>query len=475
MKPAVVVQFISSNSCSGVLVTNHQFKVEDEVIATIKKQSDERKENITEIAKTTPTSTKEIIPAIDSKKHSVAVWAKVSGNLSLSSYSNKSNGPSSADFQHWRFNLAVDADSVARSPLFFSSYVNFAYRADKWSQVTNNIGQALKIYDLAIRYDFSSITKITLGRKINFKTSSLGAIDGLQFETSIKKFVLGVVAGSHPSFTDYGYDVKMFEYGGYVYRSDTLNTVAMQNTLGVFEQTNNFKTDRRFLYFQHTNNLTPTLGFFVSSEFDLYKKQKGVSKSIFDMTSLFAMCSFNPSSWFGLSTSYDARKNVIYYETFKTYADSILESATRQGLTARINLRPFNYVWLGFNYGYRFSKDDPRPSKNYGVNFNYLLLPFISSSLNLNFNRIESGYVTGNYYGASLSKDLFSGEMNLSAGYKKIEYKFPSGAADFFQHVGNLDLSWRIIRSLFFTMSYEGTFQDKLTYGRLYLSLSQRF
>ncbi|MDP3582114.1 MAG: hypothetical protein Q8S39_09255, partial [Ignavibacteria bacterium] len=29
LKPAIVVQFVSSSSCSGVIVTNYQFKVED--------------------------------------------------------------------------------------------------------------------------------------------------------------------------------------------------------------------------------------------------------------------------------------------------------------------------------------------------------------------------------------------------------------------------------------------------------------
>ncbi|KAF0140403.1 MAG: hypothetical protein FD122_2517 [Stygiobacter sp.] len=472
-KPAIVVQYVSSNSCSGLSVTNYQFKVEDAVIALVKKVIPPSEEIISEkkITQTEPNLTPSMVEPV---KVTPLPFMRLNGNISISSYSNKSNGPSSADFQHWRVNFSFDADTIARSPLFLSSYINFSYRADKWNEVKNNIGNALKVYDLALRYEFTPATKLTLGRKINFKTSSLGAIDGIQFETSFKKFVVGIIAGSHPSFTDYGYDLKMFEYGGYVFRSDTLGTVSMQNTLGVFNQTNNFKTDRRFLYFQHTNNLSQSLGFFVSSEFDLYKRQKGVDKNIFDMTSLFAMCSYNPSSWIGFSASYDARKNVIYYETFRTFADSILESATRQGFTARVNVRPLNYIWLGVNYGYRFSKDDPRPSKNYGVNFSYIQTPLFSSTLYINYNRIESGYVTGNYYGASLAKDLFNGWVNLTTGYKRVEYKFASGTTNFFQQIGNVDLSWRILSSLFFTASYEGTFQDKQTYGRLYVSLSKR-
>lgn len=474
LKAAVVVQYVSSNSCSGTAVTGYQFKVDDEIVARIKVIREAKVELQAPGKKENAELTNLIEDKKETKKGS-SFFRRSNGNISVSSYSNKSNGPGSADFQHWRFNLSFDADSVSSSPLSFSSYINFSYRADRWNEVKNNLGQALKIYDLALRYDFSPNTKISLGRKINFKTSSLGAIDGLQFETSLKKFVFGVVAGSHPSFSDYGYDAKMFEYGGYVFRSDSIGKATMQNTIGVFEQTNNFKTDRRFLYFQHNNSITQSLGFFVSSEVDLYKRKSGVEQNVFDMTSLFAMGSYNPTNWIGFSASYDARKNVVYYETFKTYADSILESATRQGFSMRVNLRPINYMWIGFNYGYRFSKDDPRPSSNYGINLNYLQLPLIAAGLNMNFNRIESGYVNGNYYGASLYKDLFNGELNFSLGYKIVDYKFSSGSFGFLQKIGNVDISWRVRASLFFTASYEGTFQEKTTYGRLFLSLSQRF
>ncbi|MHB8904624.1 MAG: hypothetical protein ACYC6D_00690 [Melioribacteraceae bacterium] len=474
LKPAIVVQFISSNSCSGVALSSYQFKVNEEVKAVIKKSPLLNNEKNREIVKS-QTEAVSVTPIMGQIKSTPKFFKRTDGNISVSSFTNKSNGPSSPDFQYWRMNLSFNADTIAESPIFFSSYVNFSYRADQWNEVKSNLGNALKIYDLALRYDFTPTTKITLGRKINFKTSSLGAIDGLQFETTAKKFVFGVIAGSHPSFSDYGYDLKMFEYGGYLFRSDSLGSVTMQNTVGVFEQTNNFKTDRRFLYFQHSNNLSQSLGFFVSSEFDLFKRKMGINQNTFDMTSLFAMCSYNPSSWVGLSASYDARKNVIYYETFKTFADSVLESATRQGFSVRVNLRPLNYIWVGVNYGYRFSKDDPRPSKNYGVNLSYLQIPLIYLSLNINYNKIESGYVNGNYYGASLAKDLFNGVINLGVGYKRIDYKFPSDQFNFFQQIGNIDLSWRIFNTVFISASYESTFQDQTTFSRLYFTLSKRF
>ena len=474
LQALIVVQHISSNSCSGLSIAKHDVKVGDEVIAFYKKDKYTNSKSISE----SPILEKNQA-AIQSETHAVLkknqFIKRISGNVSVSSYTNKSNGPRSADFQNWRYNISVNADTIANSDLFFSSYINFSYRADRWSEIKNSISEALKIYDLSLKYEFLPKTSLTLGRKINFKTSSLGAIDGLQFETNFQNLCVGIIAGAHPSFNDYGLDMKMFEYGGYINRIDSLGSYSFQNTVGVFEQTNNFITDRRFLYFQNITNISTDMSLFVSSEFDMYKRKNGSVQNVFDMTSLFANYSYNPANWIGFNFSYDARKSVIYYESFKTFADSILESATRKGLSFRINLRPINYLWISSNYNYRFSEDDPRPSKNFGININYLQVPIINSGINCSYNRIEAGYVTGNYYSGYINKDILKGLINISAGYKYIDYIFTSGNYNFQQKIANLDFSIRPIASMYFSASYEGTFQEKTTYSRLYLNASLRF
>ena len=473
LTPSLVVQFVSSTSCSGISIQNIQPKVNDELVAFIKPAS---------ISKDTIAAAplkKDNIPVSPVKTESAGknYYSKknIYGNISVSSYSNLSNSPRSVNTQNWRFALSLDADSLLNSGLSVSNYINFSYRADRWGEVSRNIGEALRIYDLALKYKFNDRTNIVFGRKINPRTSNLGAIDGLQFETGLNKFTFGLVAGSRPNFSDYGYNIKMFEYGGYLYRSDSLGGINMQNTVGIFQQTNNFRTDRRFLYFQHNDMITQSLSFFFSSEFDLYRRQKGIEENVFNLTSLFLLGSYSPNNWLSLSASYDARKNVIYYETFKSFADSVLESATRQGLSFRVNLRPFNYLFIGLNSGYRSSKDDPRPSRNYGINVSYLQLPLILSSVYLNYNKIESGYLDGDYYGITLNKDFFNGGMNIGIGYKKIDYRYPGVANKILQNIGSADISWRIFTNTFISCNYEGTFQDVSSYSRLYIGVNVRF
>ncbi|MCL6098553.1 MAG: hypothetical protein M1391_08260, partial [Bacteroidetes bacterium] len=339
--PTVLVKYVSSSSCSGILIGSSQLKVNDPMIAVIVEKTETKEKSAQGEMKTEEKiPAQELIPAPAKLKISKgsAFARRVSGRLSIASYTSMSNTPGLANLQNWRYTLSMDADSLFRSPVSFSSYINFVYRADQWASVTSHLGDAIKIYDLAFKYAFSKKTSMIFGRKINPKTSSLGAIDGLQFETAIKKFTLGAIVGSRPDFSNYGLNAKLFEYGGYISRDDSISSASMQNTVGVFQQTNDFKTDRRFLYFQHTSNFSQSFGLFFSSEFELYKRKKGVGQNVFDMSSIFCMASYTPSNWLSLSATYDARRNVVYYETFKNIADSIFDSATRQGLGLRLNI-----------------------------------------------------------------------------------------------------------------------------------------
>ncbi len=143
-----------------------------------------------------------------------------------------------------------------------------------------------------------------------------------------------------PDLENMGWDYNLFEYGAYVYRADAIAKGDMFNTLGYFTQTNDFKTDRRFIYYQHSNSAIENTRIFFSTEIDLYKMVNGESKSEFSLTSLYTSINIRPSDLFSLFLSYDARKNVIYYETFKSFADSVYENETRQGFRTRLTLRP---------------------------------------------------------------------------------------------------------------------------------------
>ena len=110
----------------------------------------------------------------------------------MNSYSDISN-TSADNSQRFRYTLSLDARNIANSKFSFESYLSFKHKAGDWGEVKNNVFNALKIYDLAIRYDLNKTTQISLGRRINPRISSIGAIDGLQFEKSIKQICTGSI------------------------------------------------------------------------------------------------------------------------------------------------------------------------------------------------------------------------------------------------------------------------------------------
>ncbi|MBZ0200591.1 MAG: hypothetical protein K8H86_12040, partial [Ignavibacteriaceae bacterium] len=219
----------------------------------------------------------------------------------------------------------------------------------------------------------------------------------------------------------------------------------------------------------------PYINLFFTSEVDLYKRQKGVGKNDFSFTGIFLSARYSSDRVFSLSMSYDARKNVIYYETFKSFTDSLIENETRQGFRIRTNIRPIDNVMVGLSAGYRFSKSDVKPSKNFSGFLSYTRLPLIDISSTASYNKILSSYIDGDIYGINFTKYISAGGISVSLGYRKTVYHFSYTANKLEQNSINFDFSTRIIDNIFLNAGYEGTFEKERTYGRILFDVSTRF
>jgi hypothetical protein len=330
----------------------------------------------------------------------------------------------------------------------------------------------LKVYDLAVNYKFNETSNIWFGRYLNRRVANISSVDGLQYEQKFSSWYGGLIAGSRPDFTDLGFNIKLFEYGGYLGRTDTVGKSFMENTVAVMQQTNNMVTDRRFLYFQHNNNLLPDINLFLSSEVDLYKKELGVPKNTFSLTGIFTSINYYPDKAVSFSFSYDARKDVIYYETYRSFADSIIENQTRQGFRVGVNLRPINNLFISLSAGYRFQPSDPKPSRNFSGTMSYGNIPWLDVVPSVSFIKLISSYIDGVIWGAGLSKNIMD-FANVSVNYSNNQYSFLFGSLK--QDILSADLSTKIWQQVYLTLSYEGTFQQQSTWGRFLLDLTARF
>lgn len=470
---AGIVKFLSSTSCAVEV-----FK-ELEVGSKVYFKYKPKVETNSKVKTGTKT------PVVDESSEEVAIQetsnfveekeSRFYGRIGVTSYSNLTNRDRSINTQRWKYRSSLNYENIGGSNLSMTSYLTFSYRTHEWGRVQDNLMNALKIYNLAFKYDFNENTNIWVGRRINSNLANISTIDGLQFESKAGGLNYGLVVGSRPHFSDFGFNAKLFEYGGYISRTDSINSRTMKNSLAIFQQTNNFKTDRRFLYFQHNNNVIENVNLFLSTEIDLYKRKNGVGKSAFSLTSFYFSTRYSPSRFISLSASYDARKNVVYYETYKSVADSILESETRQGFRFRVTLRPINYLMLNLGTGYRFRPGDPKPTRNYNGSVSYTRVPFINSSVTVSGNYLMTNYLDGKIFGARVYKDLFNGLLNLGLGYRNLVYQFNTGLHDLKQNIFETNLSFRFSDSIYFNLSYEGVFEKADSYGRVFINLTKRF
>jgi hypothetical protein len=472
LRPVIYIKFLSPRSVAGSYLNGKELKVDDKVFAyvTIKEKSIVKDTVLSNTGNTGPASDYINPVPLNIKK---TVRKNYNGRFSVQSFSNISNFFNEGNYQQWRYSFQFNADSISGSPFSVSDYIVFTYKnGDLHNLDLKIISQNLKVYDLAVNYKFNETSNIWFGRYLNRRVANISSVDGLQYEQKFSSWYGGLIAGSRPDFTDLGFNIKLFEYGGYLGRTDTVGKSFMENTVAVMQQTNNMVTDRRFLYFQHNNNLLPDINLFLSSEVDLYKKELGVPKNTFSLTGIFTSINYYPDKAVSFSFSYDARKDVIYYETYRSFADSIIENQTRQGFRAGVNLRPINNLFISLSAGYRFQPSDPKPSRNFSGTMSYGNIPWLDVVPSVSFIKLISSYIDGVIWGAGLSKNIMD-FANVSVNYSNNQYSFLFGSLK--QDILSADLSTKIWQQVYLTLSYEGTFQQQSTWGRFLLDLTARF
>jgi len=477
--PLFVSESVSSTSCVGKPIGKLDIKLSDVVILKTRKSDQRVKGRVNEVVLSQLTishqdSLKTQLTKLPAKQvNGLEQVQRIRGRLSTSSYSSFSN---TSDFnQRMRYTFALSADHISDSKFSTDTYITFTHQIKHWADVQSNIFHALKIYTLAVKYDVNDHTRLLMGRSINPRIASVGAIDGLQAETKAGSFTLGAVAGSNPDYTDYSFNAKLFEFGAYLSHDYKNKNGILVNSFAFFQQNNNGKIDRRFVYFQQDNSLAKNINLFFSSELDLYAIKNGLPTNAVSLTSLYLSLQYRFSRKLSAYVSYDARKNIIYYETFKTFLDQMLLDATRQGYQFRINYRPANLIAAGVSGGYQFQKNDPQPMLNTNGFLSFSQMPLINASVNLSTNMLKSSYVDGMIYGVRVDREIIRSKLSGGVFYRLVDYTYPSINTKSLQQMAELELMWQITRKISFSVNYDGTFDKTNNYHSIYINLVKRF
>ena len=478
--PALIVNSISSISCVGTPLNKDKFALSDPIVAR-KRETKISREKTGFDSKNAISPNDEAIHAAFIKQKENNSRERFDGRFALSSYTNASSSYTSSE--RLRYNLTMNAEHIGNSNLSAETYISFTHllsfpgRSTDWTGLSN----ALKIYSLALKYEISKTSTISFGRKIYNNLSNIGAVDGLEYENAGKNFTFGAVVGSRPDYFDYSFNPKLLQFGAFVSHNLHNDNGLMQTTLAVFDQLNKMKTDRRFAYLQHTNSLLKNVDLFSSFEVDLYGFVNNKLTSTFDLTSAYISLRFKP--WDNLSTSlsYDARKNIYYYETFpQNKIDSTLDKETRQGFRYNIMYRPFKYFVWGGNAGYNLKSLTTGESMNANSFLTYTQLPFnIYGTLSATV--LKTPYLKSmTVYGILLNRDFSSGKVNAQIEYRIGKFIYTNNPTiPTNQNIGAMSLFWRVAKKTTLSVNFEGTMETnngvKNNYASIYFNISQRF
>lgn len=501
--PGLVVNNKSSMSCVCTPVSAETFSVSDKIITKQKARSGPapQKDQVSEAPVLPPPqkeAPKQDMPgskanksvkksgkntgdlnqglALNSSDEKMKPQQDISGRLSVSSYTNLSN-TSGGNSQRMRYTFSINAKNIADTKLSAESYISFVHKDGEWNEIQDNVFNGLKIYSLALNYQFNNSFRVWLGRKINPRITNLGAIDGIQFEAKIKSLTVGILAGSRPDYEDYSFNFNLFQYGAYLSHDLVTRKGSMQSSLAFAEQKNNGATDRKFLYFQHSNSLVKNLNFFGTVEFNLYKYDTVQEKpeNAFDLSNIYISLRYRIIRQLSVSASYSSRQNIIYYETYKNILDQILDYDALQGFMLQANYNPIKYLSIGARAGYRYRDSDPRPTRNLYAYATYSRIPFIKVSSTASFTLLETPYITGKIYSIGFSRDLLKGKLYTCLNYRYVDYTYLNASGSIPQNMAEVNVNWNVYKRLALSVNYEGTFEKINQFTRIYINLTQRF
>ena len=477
LEPALIVIQKSSISCVCTPIGDIKLEVKEKVVAKDRDTETEKKiELLPEIVEEEIIDNQEIIEDVLNEVDPVEPKREqdIFGRLSLNSYTSQSSEKVDATTR-FRYTFSANAMNFGGSRFSFESYMIYRHKYVGGTAVQDTIHGPMKFYNLALSYEFGKGSKILIGRKINRYISNLGAIDGIQVHYNLGNLKLGAVAGSRPDFQSYGLNLDLMQFGGYIAHEHTTKNGTIQNTLAIMEQRNQSKTDRRIAYFQHNSNLINNLNLYTSFEIAMYEVVNEIPNNALSLSSAYISLRWRPSRKLSFAGSFDARKNVIYFETYKNFIDRLIEQESRQGFRFRFNFRPFKYLTLSSSIGYRYQKGSPKSSKNLYSYISYSRIPLLNASATFTNNLLSTNYLEGQIYGLRLNKNLARGKLSAEINLRKVVYRYSYSETPLNQKVAGAMVSWRMSRSNSFSIKYEGTFEASRRYSLLFANFVSRF
>lgn len=462
--PAAVIQFISSNSIAAKPLLN--LKLGDTLFAFLE---------ITEREKSQKVNTNKTESVFEKSQEEIVIEKKrrqkeFDLRMSVQTYGDLKN---LKETNRSRYSFNLNLDDLFASGVNTKVYFIYNYNPKLVSVGKSKLRDVVSIYEISIEYKVNDYHHFRFGRALNPYVFNIGSIDGIQYEYSFKKNTAGIFIGSRPDISNYWFNINLLQVGAFINRRDSIMKSELENSLAIVEQTNNFKPDRRFIYFQHRNNIIPLTNIFFTTELDYFQVYKGQIQKKLDFSSLYFSINFRPIKKLSVTASYDARRNVYYLESLKHSIDSLLENNFRKGLRFSTLFRIFNTVSLNFQYSERFSKGDPSKARNYLVATTFTNIPLIKSNLSVSASNFNAAVFVGKNYTINFSKNLLE-DLFFTLNFRLYEYKNIKLSNLYIDRYLEVSSFVNIMQNLSLTFSFEKKLNREKSEW-LSIGLTQRF
>jgi hypothetical protein len=475
--PCLRVEKKSSTSCVCAILQDCVISKNDKISARVPlEQPVKTKPSIPEKPIATPAVQEdEVEPqAFETLEDIEAYQERIRGRISASSYSNISGG-ANEDRHRMMLRFSFNAFHINNSKLSVESYFNYRQNFLP-SNPDNRQTRFFRVYNLALSYDLDATTKLILGRKINRKISSVGAIDGLQIEKSFGKFYTGGIVGFRPDIQEFGFNPRLFEYGAYAGVSLNNRNYSSESTLGFLQQHASGMVDRRYAYVQHRSLIGKKFSLFGSMEIDLYGALDTIKNGDPRLTSLYVSGRYRFSRAFSLSLSYDARKQIIFYETFRSDIERLLaDDEARQGLRFNLSVKPIKYINLGLSASRRYQESNANKSNNINGYISHSRLPRIGGSLSLRYNYNISNYLKSKITSVTYNRYIFDSKLNTQCYFRYVNYEYNKSELFTNQQFYGLSFGYKLPKGMNFHVLGELSASDNKKDFRINTKLIKRF
>ncbi|MCS7053353.1 MAG: hypothetical protein NZM09_06415 [Ignavibacterium sp.] len=340
--------------------------------------------------------------------------------------------------------------------------LNFNYYINNYSSSNKDrLKDNLRIFQIQLDYQLDDGINLLFGRSFNPVIKSLDVIDGFQIIRTTNNQSFGLIFGSRPNLRDYWFNVHLIQIGLFYNRIDSINSNSIQNSIGFVEQTNNFKSDRRFVFIEHSNNLIPSTTAFFMSEIDFFNLTNLGIKEQLNITSLYTGFNIRVIKHLNFNLSFDSRKNFFYLNEYRNQIDSLINYNFRNGIKIFSSYSPINGLRLSAFYYQSKIKNERKSSSNIGASIFYYSDFLFNSSFSVSLNNYKTNFINGNNFSFTISRE-FSEIGNLSLTYKN--YEFNSSTNRFLSSYQSLELgcSLNLSRSYNLYSTFEKNFINKI-------------